>query len=177
MKIKHLLLIVLAFSLNACIDLYSVEFTRNNKVLVVEGLLTDNFQDPDTIKIRYSSYVSQQIEIAPVASANPIIKNLSTGKETKLIEYEKGNFLPPIDFKMQANEQYVLKFKADEQQYESTPEALTLTPPIAKIYDKFNPKSKLSEDGKTYSIANEIFIDFTDTPNKKKLLLVAIYRL
>jgi hypothetical protein len=171
MKINHLYLFLILILFNACIDPYTVEFTRNNKVLVVEGLLTDNSQDPDTIKIRYSSYVSQQIEIAPVVSAKPFIKSLSTGKETKLVEYEIGNFLPPSDFKMQANERYVLKFTADGQQYESTPEAFTPTPPISKIYEKFNPKSKLTEDGKGYMIANEVFIDFTDTPNQKNYYL------
>jgi hypothetical protein len=171
MYLKYLFLILLITLLNACIDPYTVEFTRNNKVLVIEGLLTDDVQNPDTIKIKYSRYLNGRIDIFPIAATKPIIVSLKTGKETKLIEYEIGNFLPPIDFKIKTEEQYVLRFTVDGQQYESTPESYTPTPPISKIYEKFNPKSKLSEDGKTYSISNEVFIDFVDTPNQKNYYL------
>jgi hypothetical protein len=156
---------------NACIDPYDVAFARNNKVLVVEGLLTDNSQDPDTIKIRYSSYVNQSLYIFPVPTLKPTISIVETKKEITLIEYASGSFLPPKDFKILPNEHYILRLNIDGQQYESTPEAYTPTPQISRIYEKFNPKSKLSEDGKEYLIANEVFIDFTDTPNQKNYYL------
>jgi Domain of unknown function (DUF4249) len=171
MKINYLCLFFVLIFFNACIEKYDVELIRDNKVLVVEGLLTDNFQDPDTLKIRYSSYVNNSFYILPIPSLKPTITIVETKKEIPLIEYNSGSFLPPKDFKIRANEQYVLKFTVDGQQYESTPESYTPTPPISKIYEKFNPKSKLSEDGKTYSISNEVFIDFTDSPNQKNYYL------
>jgi hypothetical protein len=171
MYLKYLFLTLLITLLNACIDPYTVEFTRNNKVLVVEGFLTDDALNPDTIKIRYSRYLNEQIDVFPIASVKPIIVSLKTAKETKLVEYEIGSFLPPSDFKIQANDQYILKFMLDGQLYESSPETYTPTPQISKIYEKFNPKSKLSEDGKEYSISNEVFVDFVDTPNQKNYYL------
>jgi hypothetical protein len=167
MKINHLYLFLILILFNACIDPYPVELIRDNKVLVVEGLLTDNFQDPDTIKIRYSSYVNKSFYIFPIPSLKPTITIVETKKEISLVEYGFGSFLPPKDFKILPNEHYILRFSIDGQQYESTPEAYTPTPPISKIYEKFNPTSILTEDGKEFLVANEVFIDFEDIPRKK----------
>jgi Domain of unknown function (DUF4249) len=167
MKKQHILIIFLFFTLNSCIDPYPIELIRNNKVLVVEGLLTDNSQDPDTIKIRYSSYANKSFYALPIPSLKPTITIVETKKEIALVEYGFGSFLPPKDFKILPNEHYILRFNIDGQQYESTPETYILTPPISKIYEKFNPKSILAEDGREFLVANEVFIDFVDTPRQK----------
>lgn len=171
MKIKYLSYIIVLFYIAGCIDPYAVDFAKNNKVLVVKGLLTDDFQDPDTISIQYSTSIEGNIKMIAIASIEPKIRIVASGKEIKLIEYGKGKYLPPKDFQIKQNEKYVLEFIIDGDKYESMPESITVTPPIANIYEKFNPISKLSEDGKKQLSANEIFIDFQDTPNQENYYL------
>jgi Domain of unknown function (DUF4249) len=172
MKIKHLSLFLIPILFNACIDPYEVDFNKKNSVFVVEGLLTDDIQSPDTIKFIYSNYSNEIIEKTPVASVKASIVILPSQKEVKLIEYGTGSFLPPTDLKINTSEKYILKFSLpDGQQFESTPETFTPTPSISKIYDKFNPASRLSENGKELLSAHEIFIDFQDTPNQKNYYL------
>jgi Domain of unknown function (DUF4249) len=173
MKIKYLHLLILFFLLNACIDPYEVDFNGKNRILVVEGILTDDTINPDTIKIQYSKYDQGFTRILPIeSSVLASILVLGTGQEIKLIQYNNGKFLPPPSFKINLGEKYVLKFTLpDGQQFESTAESLTLTPPILKIYDKFNLQSSLSEDGIDFLSANEVFVDFQDTPNQKNYYL------
>lgn len=171
MKIRYLCYIFLLFCLPACIDPYTIDLAKNNKILVVEGLLTDDIQNPDTISIQYSTSIEGNIKMVAIPSLQPLIKIIDSGKEIKLVEYEKGKYLPPKDFQIKQNERYVLKFTIDGQFYESTPESLTTTPTITNIYEKFNPISRLSEDGKKQLSANEVFIDFKDTPNQDNYYL------
>ncbi len=148
-----------------------VDLARNNKILVVEGLLTDDVQNPDTISIQYSTSIEGNIKKAEIPSLAPVIKIVDSGKEIKLVEYAKGKYLPPKDFQIKQTERYLLKFTVNEQIYESSPESIITTPPITDIYEKFNPISRLSEDGKTQLSANEVFIDFVDTPNQENYYL------
>jgi Domain of unknown function (DUF4249) len=157
--------------MTSCIDPYSVDLARNNKILVVEGLLTDDIQNPDTISIQYSTSIEGNIRKIDIPSLQPVIKIVDSGKEIKLVEYAKGKYLPPKDFQIKQNEKYVLRFTIDGNNYESTPESIINTPPITDIYEKFNPISRLSEDGKTQLSANEVFIDFKDTPNQDNFYL------
>lgn len=176
MKIRTLLLnLSILLTLNACIDPYDVSENKRGKILVVEGLLTNDVKNPDTIRIQYSSDYGGYITTEPVASVRASLVLSSTGKEIKLNEFNKGTFLPPTDFRLNISEKYTLKFTLNNQQYESSPQQMTLTPPIAKIYDRFNEKSRLSADGKTFSAANEIFLDFQDIPNQKNYYLWRYY--
>jgi Domain of unknown function (DUF4249) len=175
MTIKHLRIyffIFSFFSLLSCIDTYDVDFSKQNNVLVVEGFLTDDYQSPDTIKIQYSRYFERSTFITPISSVKVSIVASGTGKETSLIEQKLGGFLPPNDFRINPSEKYTLRFSLpDGQQFESTSEQIYTTPPILKIYDKFVLNSKLSDDGKKYLSANEVYLDFKDTPKQKDYYL------
>jgi hypothetical protein len=175
MNIKYLRFIsilFLALGFSSCIDDYNYDFTGKNKVLVVEGFLTSDALNPDTIKIQYSNYLDGSTYISQITGVNASISIVGTGKEIKLIEQKGGNFLPPKDFQIKSSEKYVLKFTLPNgNQYESSPEQIISTPPILKTYDKFNAKSRLSEDGKAILSANEVYLDFQDTPNQKNFYL------
>jgi Domain of unknown function (DUF4249) len=171
MTIKHLRIYFSVFSLLSlfsCIDTYDVDFDKQNNVLVVEGFLTDDYQNPDTIKIQYSRYVDRSTFVTQITSVKAAIVALGSGKETSLIEQKLGGYLPPADFRISPSEKYALRFTLpDGQQFESTPEQIYTTPPILKVYDKFVQNSKLSDDGKKYLSASEVFLDFKDTPKQK----------
>jgi Domain of unknown function (DUF4249) len=175
MTIKHLRIYFFIFSLIgllSCIDTYDVDFNKQNNVLVVEGFLTDDYQNPDTIKIQYSRYVERSTFITPIVSVKASIVALGTGKETSLIEQKLGGFLPPNDFRINPSEKYSLHFSLpDGQQFESSAEQTYTTPQILRVYDKFNTQSRLSDDGKKYFAANEVFLDFKDVPKQKDFYL------
>jgi hypothetical protein len=175
MTIKHLRIYFFIFSLIGllgCIDTYDVDFDKQNNVLVVEGFLTDDYQNPDTIKIQYSRYVDRSTFITPIVSVKASIVALGTGKEVSLIEQKLGGYLPPNDFRINPSEKYSLRFSLpDGQRFESSSEQIYTTPPILKVYDKFNPNSKLSNDGKKYLSASEVYLDFKDTPKQKDYYL------
>ncbi len=159
---------LILLSLNACIDPYDSNFGQNNKVLVVEGLLTNDLQNPDTLKIQYSYYLDGYVYKKPIAGTKASIVT-STGQETKLVSVgTEGGFLPPANFRINATEKYTLKFSlGDGNNYESSPQQMLQTPAIDKVYDVFNPTSKLSNDGKTVSSNNEVFVDFQDKVGEK----------
>jgi hypothetical protein len=90
MKFKNLvpfprliLIILILFGLNACIDPYDASFGQDNRVLVVEGLFTNDLQNPDTIKIQYSYYATESVVKRPIAGIQASIVS-SAGQETKL---------------------------------------------------------------------------------------------
>jgi hypothetical protein len=175
MKFKNLvpfprliLIILILFGLNACIDPYDASFGQDNRVLVVEGLFTNDLQNPDTIKIQYSYYATESVVKRPIAGIQASIVS-SAGQETKLNSVgTEGGFLPPASFRISPAEKYTLKFSlSDGNNYESTPQQMLPTPAIDKVYDVFNTKSRLSSDGKTQLASNEIYLDFQDIPNQK----------
>ncbi len=172
-KLYCLLYVILTISFYSCIYPYEVDINGKTKILVVEGFLTDDILSPDTIRIHYSKYDQGYIKIIPIElpiSASIVIAG--TSQEIKLNQFGNGIFLPPSNFKIKLREKYILKFTLPNgQQFESTAENLTPTPPILNIYDNFNLQSTLSGDGKNYISANEVFIDFQDTPNQKNYYL------
>jgi Domain of unknown function (DUF4249) len=159
-------------TLNSCIDPYDSDFGQSSKILVVEGLLTNNTQAPDTIKIRYSVFEDSYFAKRPIAGTQATILS-SSGQETKLLSVgTQGGFLPPASFRINPSEKYTLKFQlGDGQSYESTPQQMIATPPIAKVYDVFNAKSIASADGKTASAANEVYVDFQDKAGEKNFYM------
>lgn len=175
MNLKHLRIYFFVFSLISllgCIEPYEVDFNQQNNVLVVEGFLTDDYSNPDTIKIQYSRYVERNTFVTPIASVKASVVALSTGKEISLIEQKLGGFLPPNDFRINPSEKYALRFALPNgQQYESSPEQIYTTPPILKVYDKFNAQSKLSDDGKKFLASNDVYLDFKDVPKQKDFYL------
>jgi hypothetical protein len=165
------ILTILIFT-ESCIDPYDFDSNRQNKVLVVNGLLSADVHTSDTLIIQYSSDVGGVVKTTPADVSKVVLNTSSNGREINLIEKSAGRFLLPRDFKINPSEKYTLRFTLpNNQQYESTTQQILATPPIDRLYDFFNLKSKLSEDGKRVYSANEIYLDFQDIPNQKNLYL------
>lgn len=170
--IKVLLITIIISMLISCIDPYEANLGNPNKVLVVEGLLTDDNNNPDTLKIQYSIDVGGVVKREPVKATQARIWLNSTNQPIQLIEKGEGIYLPPPNFKINPSEKYTLRFTLpDNQQYESTPQQIIPTPSISNIHENFNFKSRLSADGKRFLSANEIFVDFQDEANQKNFYL------
>ncbi len=168
-----LLYLILVFSLQSCIENYDISISTKTQKLIVEGLLTDNSYENDTIKIYYSqnegSQVFQNIEISGV-TASIVIKEKQ--QEILLRNVGKGKFSLPENTFLPVGQSYQLKFTLpDGNNYESSFMQKQKTPPILKVYDKFNSKSRQSTDGKKFLSANEVFIDFDDPSQEKNFYL------
>ena len=90
MNIKYLRIYFIIFSfftLASCIDPYDVNFGQKNNILVVEGFLTDDYLNPDTIKIQYSIYTQGNTSINTISSVKASIWAVNSGKETNLIDH------------------------------------------------------------------------------------------
>lgn len=156
----------------SCIDPYDIDLDKQNKVLVVNGLLSTDVQNLDTLRIQYSIDVGGVVKVQPALASQVVLYTSTDNREIKLIEKATGIFLLPSNFNINPSEKYTLRFTLpDNQQYESTPQQILPTPRIEQIYDIFNPKSRISDDGKRVYSANEIYVDFQDTPNQKNLYL------
>jgi hypothetical protein len=175
MKTKTLLLnLLILAACSACIDDYdyfNIYENQRGPILLVNGLLTNDTKNPDTLKFQYSTDFGAYITTKPIAGVKASLLLSSTGKEISLNEIKTGAFLPPIDFKLNTSEKYTLKFTINNQQYESTQQQINSTPPIANISNRFNERSRLSADGKRISSANEIFLDYQDSPKQRNYYL------
>lgn len=170
------MLAITVLGLYACIDPYPLSFNQENKILVVEGMLTNDFSNPDTIKINYSIYRYGNVIKEPASTFDVYVYLLNSKQKIQLVQIGLDAFVPSTGFDIDSTEKYTLNFsiydsEKGEQKYTSTPQQIASTSPILKVYDSFNPQSELSEDGKKFNAANDVFIDFQDTPSQKNYYL------
>ncbi|WP_081681405.1 DUF4249 domain-containing protein [Flectobacillus major] len=170
--LKIMLLLACCTSLQSCVDPYEIDFEKDGKRLVVEGFFTDNAQEPDTIKIYYSSYSQEFAKTLAIEGIKAFIQVEETKEQIALLSPSVGRFVPPKSFVALPNQHYRLLFSLPNgDQYQSTAEQLTTTPPIAKVHSQFNLKSKMSDDGQSYLSAHELYVDYQDIPNKTNFYL------
>ncbi len=163
------------FWMYACIDPYPLSFDKENKVLVVEGMLTNDYANPDTIRIKYSIYRYENILIENVRAFDVYLYLQNSKQKVPLLTVRGDAYVPHPDFRINPSEKYTLNFSINTengvQQYVSSPQQVVNTPPILNIYDKFNPESEAPEDAQQPVPANEIFVDFQDSPTEKNYYL------
>lgn len=174
--IRFVIFSVIIFGLYACIDPYMVSFNQENKVLIVEGMLTNDVENPDTIKIKYSIYQNGNIRTEHASTFDVYFYLLNSKQKIKLVETEVSSFVPPVGFNIDSSEKYTLNFSIYDnekgvQTYQSTPQQISPTSPILNVYDSFNAQSQVSEDGKKFISANDVFIDFQDPASQKNYYL------
>lgn len=164
--------VLIAVGLCSCVDPYEFDFEKDGKHLVVEGFLNDNQAAPDTIQIYYSNYSNEfaQILDADVVKASVIVEE--TKQEIPLKILASGRLIPFPDFKLNPNYAYRLAFELKTgDKYQSTPEKINTTPPILNVKKQFNLRSVLSNDGKAYTSATELYVDFQDDPTANNFYL------
>ncbi len=174
MNKKYLLYVfLLVVLLQSCIEGYDINIPSNTKRLVVEGLLTDNAFETDTIKIYYSENQGGSFSEKKYPEN---IKAFIVVQETKevisLVSPSLGSFVLPEGKSLPVNRSYQLRFTLPNgNEYESTFSKKRASPAILRVYDKFNLKSRQSPDGKKFFSANDVFIDFEDAPQEKNYYL------
>ncbi|MFN4146840.1 MAG: DUF4249 domain-containing protein [Runella sp.] len=163
-----------------CIDPYKVEIQTPKSYLIIEGNLS-NLPEKQFVSIFRtktntvfkssdftSTIVAQRGGTEPVQKAK--VSVLENGQKTYLLTEESpGYYVLPFDFLGKLGHSYQLFVETPEgQKYASAPETMSFVPPIAKIYERFNPKGILDRTTTVGQLpTNDFYVDFEDPPNQR----------
>ena len=144
-----------------CVSPYDVRYDLNANVVTVEGFVTDESGATVILKRSISQNVSSYD--VPLKGCTAAIRT-GNGSDVALAETSEGIYVTPADFKGQAGQTYQLRFKTKEgQSYESSLEKMIAVPDIKKVYQQYDPKGLLNNEGtKVLAATTNIFIDFDD---------------
>ena len=144
-----------------CVSPYDVRYDLNANVVTVEGFVTDESEARIILKRSISQNASSYD--VPLKGCTVTIQT-GNGSNIALTETSAGIYVTPADFKGQAGQTYQLRFKTKEgQSYESLPEKMIAVPDIKKVYQQYNPKGLLNNEGtRVLGSTMDIFIDFDD---------------
>ena len=144
-----------------CVSPYDVRYDLNSNVVTVEGFITD--QTEATVIIKRSISQNRSSYAVPIKGCVVEIR-AGSGTSVALKETSEGVYETPADFKGQAGQTYQLRFKTPEgQSYESSVEKMIAVPDIKKIYQQYDEKGPLNNEG-TRSLGStlNIFLDLED---------------
>lgn len=169
MKFKMLLLITLLGS--SCISKFIPEISENKEVVVVEGLITDQYGS-DTIKLYKSTPLGRKSMATPLRGCNLIIAD-DLGNSYNLYETVNGIYVTNADeFCGTIGRKYTLKIytnsaTAKNFSYESFPMEMKPVPPIDSLsYEKI-----LISEADKYNNRKEgaqVYLDAHDPENNCK---------
>lgn len=156
--------------LNACIEPYDDPFNFNDKVLVVDGFIT-NQSEADTILIVLLDSHKEFTDQFPVQGAMVSIVT-QNGPTVQLKEATGGKYYTPAGFRGEVGKSYQLRFTlSGNREYESNFQTLTSVPDVLKVYNVFDPKGILDNTGTKTTPANLVYIDTQDPANERNFYL------
>ncbi len=159
---RYLFIIVCFSSVTACVNILEVNYDLNSTLLTIEGVVADEVGGT-YVSIQFSKSETKNTEIIPLKNC---IVEILEDKTTKipLKEVFDGTYNPIAGFKGTKGKSYQLIVKTPEgKTYQSTLEKLSPTPPIKKVYQKFNKAGLLNATGdKVVASTSDVFLDFDD---------------
>lgn len=174
------LVVVMALFVLSCVDLYRVDIAASKTYLVVEGTLT-TLTDRQYIQIARTksnsvfrsteftaTIVAQRGGTEPVTGAT--VSVLENGQiRHRLTEDSPGRYAMPVEFIGKVGHSYQLDIETPSgERYQSRPETLAATPPIKRVYERFNSRGILDRTTSVGQIAtNDFYIDFDDPANER----------
>ena len=128
----------------SCIEPFEIGSLDHQRVLVVDGLLTDE-EKAHQIRLSYTYPVEQEGRGAEPATRAEVWITDQDNTIYNLGEATAGTYETPQGFKGVPGNTYVLHIRLqDGQEYESTPEVLIPSPPIDKLYGEYTQKTAVS---------------------------------
>jgi hypothetical protein len=119
--------------LTGCITKFTPETTEDKKILVVEGLITDQ-PGINTIKLSRSTPLGTRIKAEPVTKCTVSLSD-NNGNTYILKESVSGTYVTdPAKFRGQTGQIYTLSIKADNYTYQSYPAEMKYVPPVDSLY-------------------------------------------
>lgn len=167
---KVLLLIFPALALTSCVEVYDIRYTLNADVITVDGIVTNQRGLTVNLRTSRSSGLSYYSEPLRECIVEVLVGN---GSVVLLKESSDGVYSAPENFEGQIGQTYKLRFKTPSgTTYESNEERLSESPPIAKIYHKFNQNGILERTGnRVLASSLDVYVDFNDPANQKNYYL------
>ena len=134
---RKVILVALMIHLNGCITQFIPKTNEDKKILVVEGLITDQ-PDADTIKLSKSLPLGAKIFANPVTGGAVTISD-NLGNSYYLTEVKAGIYVTdPAGFRGVIGLHYTLHINANvagnNHNYESYPMEIKPVPPIDSVY-------------------------------------------
>ncbi|MFT6205805.1 MAG: hypothetical protein ACI9V1_003134 [Spirosomataceae bacterium] len=156
--------IMLSGSIIACVEPYDLDYDQTKRILIVDGVLSDNPNSPQTISIRESIPNGSRNFYLPISGATVEVI-VDNSERFRFKDIEKGNYLKPFDLIIEEKRQYRLEFKlADGRSYVSENESFTATSLIDRIYTQLELEGIPKASG--YSPAHYVYLDTQDKPGK-----------
>ena len=156
--------------LNCCVSEFVPQINEDKKLLVVDGLITDQ-PDTNTIKISYSFPVGKRIVSNPVKGCSVTISD-DIGSTFSLTETTPGTYVSdPSKFQGVVGQFYTLhistNFAKNNHNYESYPVELKPVPPVDSLYfEKVTLKE--SSSGTASQEGCQIYLNTYDPGDKCK---------
>ncbi|HET8859989.1 DUF4249 domain-containing protein [Marivirga sp.] len=141
MKIKLLSLLILVGVSFSCINEFELTGLTYDKLLVVDGILTDELKQHH-VRLTYTSPINSDDENSspPVSGAQVSILD-SDGNIYSYIETSNGNYVSEIAFRAMPGKSYTLQISTiDGNEYISTETELISSPSIGSIYPELTFK-------------------------------------
>lgn len=161
-KNKAILFILCVLSLMGCVEEFEADSIKFEKLLVVDGNISDQ-QKEHAIKLTYTSPIDDQTDVSNAASGAAVWVEDNIGDRTDFIEQSTpGLYLSPADFAGIPGRSYALYITTSEgDSYKSTFQTLTPAPEISRIYNRYSVDTG---DGKSTSTPGfQFFIDVDNT--------------
>jgi len=166
-QIKYFILFLISLILSSCIAKFIPEIDEKQELLVVQGLINDQFQ-PDTIKISKSLPLGQKSAAIPVSRCSVIISD-NMGNIYSLRESKAGTYITdPEIFKGEIGRLYTLHIITNNnnnfRHYESDPVEMK---PVPKIDSMYYEKVVVEQPYKFFAgvDACQIYLDTHDPEN------------
>lgn len=151
-------------TLASCVDPFGIDYNLNKGIIIVEGVLTDEFSD-QYIQLKESKIISTNKVSSIIPLKNCIVEIIIDGIEKVSFAEnpdDPGNYLGPKGFKAEPNKSYQLIFKTSNgTTYKSKLERLVKGAEIKNVYQQLKVTGKTGD--KIYNGVHEIYLD-TDDP-------------
>jgi len=154
---------LLGAGVGACVQEYSPDFRATLDIVVVDGTLS-NLPEAQFVTLSRSraDSVNGRFGARPIAGAHVEVV-VDSQRVLALTETTPGRYELPAGFRGEVGHRYQLRFQlGDGRRYASAPETMTPVPPIARVYEHYNPYSLKPDQPNATTGANEFFIDIRD---------------
>ncbi|MBK0403279.1 DUF4249 domain-containing protein [Adhaeribacter sp. BT258] len=169
-KYKNLFLVLALSWLSSCIKPYDLEVEEQEKLLVVNGMITDE-PGPYTVNLtttfKYGSYFS---DISPSVQQATVTITDETGFSVKLAEKYPGVYQTDSSaIRGRVGGRYTLRVNLrDGKQYVSETEELRSAPPIGRLYARLKPVVMVNERNDQVTVNYvSILVDTKDPGNER----------
>lgn len=159
--VKNILLFLILLIINGCIVQFIPEINEDQDLLVVEGLLTDQFRR-NTVKLSRSVAVGHKNKPIPVKNASISITD-DLGNRFPMVQTTPGTYVTDsLTFRGVIGRKYTLHILSFGLNYESTPMEMRPVPQIDSVYYE---KMLKGDNSTRLSFGCQVYLNTHDASN------------